>query len=316
MMKVVATAVALAVLAAAPAAVSDYGVSFLINALSYGILATAWAMFSGATRYVSLATVAFFGVGVYLVALFGEALPMQLVILMAAAIGGVMALVVGLSTLRLSGIHFVIFTFGLSELIRQLAIWWEINQTGTLGRYVFVDFPQHVIYWHLLALCALVLGVGLLIRRSRLGFALRVIGEDELVARHVGIDTTRAKLAIFAVSAMFMSATGAVMAPRWTYIDPNVAFNPLVSFQVLIMALLGGAGRLHGPLLGVIPLVVLFELLSAHFPHHFSIVLGAVFLVIVHFLPDGVAGLSERLLRGWRRQTPPVAEPIAEEVRP
>jgi branched-chain amino acid transport system permease protein len=303
-----------AVLAAAPAAVSDYGVSFLINALSYAILATAWAMFSGATRYVSLATVAFFGAGVYLVAMFGEAVPMPLLIIGAAAAGGVLALVVGLSTLRLSGIHFVIFTFGLSELIRQLTIWWEINHTGTLGRYVFVDFPQQVLYWHLLGLLALVFGVGWAIRRSRLGFALRVIGEDELVARHVGIDTTRAKLAMFAVSAMFMSATGAVMAPRWTYIDPNVAFNPLVSFQVLIMALLGGVGRLHGPVLGVVPMVVLFEVLSASFPHHFSIILGVVFLVIVHFLPDGVAGWAERTLAGRRRTRTP--QTVVEEAAP
>ena len=63
-----------------------------------------------------------------------------------------------------------------------------------------------------------------------------------------------------------MTLVGAIMAPRWTYIDPAIAFNPMISFQVVIMALLGGAHRLCGPLLGVVPLMLLFELLSARFP--------------------------------------------------
>ena len=83
------------------------------------------------------------------------------------------------------------------------------------------------------------------------------------------------------------------MAPRWTYIDPAIAFNPMLSFQVVIMALLGGAGALLGPLLGVIPLVLLFEVLSANFPNYFSILLGLVFIVIVYALPNGVVGLIQ-----------------------
>jgi branched-chain amino acid transport system permease protein len=121
-----------------------------------------------------------------------------------------------------------------------------------------------------------------------------VIGDDETVARHCGIDTTRAKLLLFAISAAFMTLTGAIMAPRWTYLDPTIAFNPVVSFQVLIMALLGGAHRLWGPLLGVIPLTILFEVLGANFPNYFSILLGLVFMLIVYGVPNGVAGLIER----------------------
>jgi branched-chain amino acid transport system permease protein len=88
-----------------------------------------------------------------------------------------------------------------------------------------------------------------------------------------------------------MTLTGAVMAPRWTYIDPAIAFNPVISFQVVIMALFGGPGRLAGPLLGVVPLVLLFELLTTNFPNHFSILLGLAFIAIVYVLPHGVAGL-------------------------
>lgn len=99
------------------------------------------------------------------------------------------------------------------------------------------------------------------------------------------------------------------MAPRWTYIDPNIAFNPVVSFEVVIMALLGGVQRIWGPLLGVIPLTLLFEYLNAYFPNHFSLMLGIVFLVIVYLLPNGVAGLlasgsrPRKLIRMLREKT-------------
>ena len=171
---------------------------------------------------------------------------------------------------------------------------WQLVQRQWLLRFLSarkLSITQEQIYWQLLALVALVLLAGWLIGRSRLGLALRVIGNDETVARHAGIDTTRAKLTMFAVSALFMTLTGAVMAPRWTYIDPVIAFNPLISFQVVIMALFGGPGRLAGPLLGVVPLVLLFELLTTNFPNHFSILLGLAFIAIVYVLPNGVAGL-------------------------
>ena len=159
----------------------------------------------------------------------------------------------------------------------------------------------------------MVLGAGWLIRHSRLGLAVRVIGQDEAVARHCGIDTTRAKLVLFAVSASFMTVTGAVMAPRWTYIDPAIAFNPVLSFEVVIMALFGGAGTLFGPLLGAVPLVLLFEVLIATFPNYFSIVLGAIFVLIVYGLPNGVIGLLQAKLPLLRRAAHHVAmSPVAE----
>jgi branched-chain amino acid transport system permease protein len=291
----VAAAIALAGIAAVPFLVGDYGISLGINIVSYTVLATAWSLFSGPTRYVSLATVAFFGIGAYTTAVCIELVPWPVVLLIAAGIGIVVAGLVGLSTLRLSGVYFVIFSFGLAELVRQLVTWFEVNKTRTLGRYVFSDITPSMIYWQLLALAVLVFAAGILINRSRLGLALRAIGDDETVARHSGIDTTRAKIALFVLSTVFMTLTGAIMAPRWTYIDPAIAFNPVVSFTVLIMALLGGVHRLYGPVLGVVPLALLFEYLLARFPNHFSIMVGLVFIVIVYFIPRGVAGLIERV---------------------
>ena len=290
-------AIATAGLALLPRWLTDeYYLSLMISILMYCVLATAWALFSGPTRYISLATVAFFGMGAYVTAVFGESLPWAAVLGIAAGVGLIMALIVGLSTLRLSGVYFVIFSFGLAELVKQLVTWWEVNITKDLGRYVFVEITQLDIYWQLLAMLALVLALRALINRSRLGLALRVIGEDETVATHVGINTTTAKLLLFALSAVFITVTGAIMAPRWTYIDPSIAFAPAVSFQTLIMALLGGAGALFGPILGAVPLVLLFEYLAANFPNHFSILLGLVFIVIVYFIPQGLSGVLARLL--------------------
>jgi branched-chain amino acid transport system permease protein len=285
---------ALLVLALAPGFANSYVVALLINLLLYAVLATAWGLFSGTTRYVSLATVSFFGIGCYTVAVLAEHLPWPVVLLVAASIGAALALLVGLATLRLSGIVFVIFTFGLSELVRQLVTWYEAKIAGSVGRYVFLDLTPAAIYWQLLVLAVAVLLLGALLARSRLGFALRLIGEDEAAARHCGVDTTRAKLVMFTVSSVFMVLAGAIVAPRWTYIDAAIAFNPLVSFQVVIMALLGGATRFYAPLLGVLPVVLLFEVFVKYFPNHFSIVLGLVFLFIVYLLPQGVIGLVVR----------------------
>ncbi|WP_341898560.1 branched-chain amino acid ABC transporter permease [Ferrovibrio terrae] len=302
--KIVGVLALIAVLACVPLVADGYRLSLAISLLNYTVLATAWALFSGPTRYVSLATVAFFGIGVYTVAVLGEVLAWPLVLLIALGIGTVVALIVGLATLRLSGVYFVIFTFGLAELVRQLVTWFEVNKTRTLGRYVFVDITTDQIYWQLLALVVLVFAAGLLIRRSRLGLALRVIGDDETVARHVGINVTAAKVALFILSAAFMTLCGAVMAPRWSYIDPAIAFNPVTSFQVLIMALLGGVHRLYGPVLGVVPLTLLFEFLLANFPNHFSILIGIAFMLIVYAIPNGIAGLAEKLFSRRKRAQP------------
>ena len=221
-------------------------------------------------------------------------MPWPLVLVAAAIVGIVVAVVVGLSTLRLSGIYFVIFSFGLAELIRQLVVWYEMNIHGSVGRCIFADTTSEGIYWRLLALVIMVLGAGWLIRHSRLGLAVRVIGQDEAVARHCGIDTTRAELVLFAVSASFMTVTGAVMAPRWTYIDPAIAFNPVLSFEVVIMALFGGADTLFGPLLrGAARAAVRSAGATCNY---FSIVLGAIFVLIVSPVPNAVIGLFQAKL--------------------
>jgi branched-chain amino acid transport system permease protein len=211
---------------------------------------------------------------------------------------------VGIATLRLAGVYFVIFTLGLAELIRQLVTWVQNNFAGSRGLYVLTDITERVIYWELLALAALVFLVGWLIGRSRLGFALRIIGNDELVAAHCGIHSAGSKVVLFMISGTFAAVVGAVMAPRYAYIEPSIAFTAELSFQVVIMALLGGVHRLWGPLVGVIPFTLLWEAIAATFPTQTVLLMGVAFLLIVYFIPNGIVGLLERFARGARGAAP------------
>ncbi|WP_449393457.1 branched-chain amino acid ABC transporter permease [Devosia riboflavina] len=301
-MKLLLPLVALAGLAAVPFFVGAYPLGLGIGILGYATLATAWALFSGPTRYISLATVAFFGIGAYTVAVLADLMPYPLVLLCAALIGLVVAVLVGLATLRLAGIYFVIFTFGLAELVRQLVTYYEVNVTRTLGRYVFLPIGPEHIYWQLLGLLAVTLALAFWISRAKIGLALRVIGDDPVVASHLGIGITRTKLALFSLSAVVMTLAGAIQAPRWTYIEPSIVFNPTVSFLTVIMALLGGPNRLFGPLLGAVPLFLLFEWLSANFPNHYSIILGLLFIAIVFLLPNGVLAAADKFAARFKNK--------------
>nr|WP_323782387.1 branched-chain amino acid ABC transporter permease [Amylibacter sp.] len=296
--------IALGALAFLPGFVSEYGLGLLIGVVTYVTLASGWALFSGQTHYISLATAAFYGVGAYSVAVLNEALPYGLVLLCAGLIGAVMALIVGLSTLRLQGVYFVIFSFGLAELVRQLITWYEVNVTGTLGRYIFVDVTARGIYWQMLALGAATIALTAWMQRARIGMALRVIGDDEAVAAHSGINLARAKLVAFVLSAVILTLAGAITSPRYVYVEPAIVFNPTVSFLAVIMALLGGANRLWGPALGAVPLFLAFEWLSIHFPDTYPIFLGLLFIGVVFILPDGVlAGIDKLRARSKGKGT-------------
>jgi branched-chain amino acid transport system permease protein len=292
-----------------PMADQGYWLSIGVTIAMFTVLATSWALFSGPTHYISLATAAFFGLGTYVTGLGFEALPFWSLVLLAGLAGAVLAALVGVATLRLSGVYFVIFTLGLAELVRQVTVWAQ-NMSGQKGLYVLTDIGEREIYWILLGLAALVYVVGWAIWRSRLGFAVRVIGDDETVARHSGIDTALAKVALFTIPGAVAAMTGAVLAPRYVYIEPAIAFTPMLSFQVVIMALLGGASRLWGPLVGVIPFTLLWEGISASFPNQTTLLLGVAFLVIVYVLPRGFVGLIEdsRLRGGAERQAARRAE--------
>jgi branched-chain amino acid transport system permease protein len=183
----------LAILSTLPIYTPSYSIILITSILMYIILTVSWTLFSGPTGYISLATAAFFGVGIYTAATLGKMMPLPVVILCGAVVSLVLGLIVGALTLRLRGIYFAIFTLGLVELIKQLLLWYEVNITHTRGRFVVV-IDNTTIYYVILIIFVILMLAVFFIRRSKYGMALQSIGENEEAAGHVGINTTTLKV--------------------------------------------------------------------------------------------------------------------------
>jgi branched-chain amino acid transport system permease protein len=294
--------VILALLAAVPSFDSVYITVLLITILSYIILTVSWVLFSGPTGYISLAPAAFFGLGMYMAAVFGKEMPFTAVIAVAALITFAFALVVGSVTLRLRGVYFTIFTFGLVYFIQQLLTWWELTFTHTRGRFVVV-IDNSTIYYHMLAVFAILMLVMILIRRSKFGLALQSIGQEEDAASHSGVNVTILKVITFGVSALFMGAAGAAIATRVTYIDPGAAFNINYSFFPVLMAIMGGMSNLYGPVIGAAVFAYLEEILTTRYPNYYMLIFGIIMVVVIVFLPNGIGGWIQNAWKGSRVRT-------------
>jgi branched-chain amino acid transport system permease protein len=286
----------LILLALLPLYGSAYTVILVTAIFMYIVLTMSWVIFSGPTGYISLAPAAFFGVGIYTSAILGKALPLPIVICIGAIASFCLALLAGALTLRLRGIYFSIFTFGLVLLIKQLLLWYEIKFTHTRGRFVIL-VNNTTIYYIMLIILVVLLITAYLIRRSKYGLALQSIGEDEEAAAHTGINVTALKTVVFAVTAIFIGAAGAIMATRWTYIDPFIAFDSLFSFMPVLMAIFGGMGQFYGPVIGAAIFGYLEEILLTRFPYYYMLIFGIILVVAILYLPDGLVGLVQK----WRK---------------
>ena len=284
------------VLAAGPWVFSDFWLSLAMTCMMYSALAVSWAMFSGTTRYLSLATSALFGLGTYTTAMAMQHLPWPLLIVAGGLVAALFALLAGAAVLHLRGTYFAVLTFGLGELVRHSVTYTEKSVSGTVGR-VLMEVPSNaVLYWTMLVLALLAVVSYKLVSASRLGMAMRGIGADEQRAATFGVNTRAVKLAGFALSAWFAGAVGAAMAVRWTYIDPHSAFNPLIGFQTVLIAMIGGATTWRGPVVAAIGLSLLSDALRLNFPHAYLIILGVLLIVCVLFLPGGIASIR------WRKR--------------
>ena len=288
------------IMATTPIFIQPYMVIFLTSIFLYMVLTMSWAIFSGPTRYISLASAAFFGTGIYVAAIFGEALPLIAMVLAGGLISFFLAFLIGILTLRLRGMYFIIFTFVSSELIRNFILFYENSYTGTIGRWV-VSMDSTTVYYFMLVIFIMTLGVAYAIKRTRFGLALRSIGEAEEASDHIGINVVMMKILAFAISAFFMGASGAIMATRWTYIDPMIAFNPLYSFMPVLMAIFGGIEHIHGHMVGAIIFSVLEELLITEFPYHYMLLFGIILIAAIVFLPQGLVG---KWSKGGLKETP------------
>jgi len=291
----------LVLLATLPFYSAGYTVVLLSSIFMYIVITVSWVIFSGPTGYISLAPAAFFGVGVYTSALIGFMLPLPAVIGIGGLASFCLALLVGALTLRLRGIYFVMFTFGLVELLLHFVLWWEVNITGTTGRVV-PTVDNTTVYYLMLIIFAILMLTAYFIRHSKFGLALQSIGEYEEAAAHTGVNVTGLKIVTFAISAFFIGTAGAIMATRWTYIDPRIAFNPLLSFMPVLMAIFGGMGQLYGPIIGAAIFTYLEEFLITRFPYYYMLIFGIIMVVAILYLPNGLVGLIQKLRKGVLRR--------------
>jgi len=295
----VALAAAALLLAGLPWVASDFLLSLALSCIMYAGLAVSWSMFSGATNYLSLATAAFFGLGAYVSAWGADSLPYALAVPLGGLLAAAFAALIGSAVLHLRGAYFAVITFGLGELVRYAITYYEKAFEGTVGRIIAEPPEPATVYWTVLALSLAAVAVAVLVRDHRLGLALRGIGSDEERAQTLGVNARRAKTVAFALSAFFAGALGAAMAVRWTYIDPPTVFNPFIGFQTVLIAMVGGAQTILGPLASAVVFSLLTEFLRLQFPYLYLVLLGLLLILLVLYLPGGLASLLVRAR--WRR---------------
>jgi len=279
---------------------SEFAISMALTCLMYVALSSSWSLFCGTTRYLSLATSAFFGIGAYTSALLLESQGWWVAIALGALIAAAVAVVMGAAVLHLRGTYFAVLTFGMTELIRHAITYWEKQVTGTVGRVLVVVPERDTVYLTVLALAVLAILVSILVRRSRFGLAMQGIGADEQRAQTLGVNTRLVKIGGFAMTAAFAGAVGAAMSVRWTYIDPATVFNPFIGFQTVLIALIGGVATLWGPLIAAVVFSLLAETLRLQLPQLYMMALGLLLILSVLYLPGGLASLRRETFTMWR----------------
>jgi branched-chain amino acid transport system permease protein len=271
-----------------------YDVRVLTFILIYVVLAVSWAMFSGTTGYMSLAPAAFFGLGIYAMALLQKELPFAVIIALGGAISFAFALLLGLVTLRLKGMYFAVFTFGLVVFMTEIIQYLETRLLGKHGQAI-IPIDNETLFYIMVGVAVATVLITYLIRRSRWGLAMLGIGGNEEAAEHMGVNTTRVKIFTFAVSSAFMGVAGVVAAPVLIYVNSNIAFSLYYSFLPIFMATLGGVGTTYGPVIGAVILGYLDTRLRAELFNYFNLGFGVIMVLIILFLPKGITGLVPML---------------------
>lgn len=278
---------------AVPYVVGNYYVSVALTLCMWIALTQSWTILSGMAGYISLGHVLFYGLGGYVSVLAWKTLPLWISIPLAGVVAGLFALIIGAPVLRVRGPYFVILTFGIAELVKFIVI--NVESTiAQAGRLMFGVPPVTTLFYIMLALAVAASLMAWGVRRSRLGAGLIAIREDEPAAETVGVPVARYKVYAYVLSAIIPGMVGAVMGLRLTYVEVLQLFNPIVSFTIVTMAIIGGSDDARGPILGAGFLMILSELLWSSLPQLYMVVLGVLLVTFVLFAPNGIVGLITR----------------------
>jgi branched-chain amino acid transport system permease protein len=279
---------------------SNYILRLATMIAMFTALTLSWNFIGGFAGYPSFSTAAFFGLGCYAGALSQRSgVPMVLAWGIATVVVGAFAGALGAIILRLRGHYFAIGSIGVVEVVRLIvSSWGSLTGGGDgLNLPLLTGGPDAVARIFLLVMTVIMVAVFVLtvvVDRSRLGFGLRCIQQNEDAANMVGVDTTRYKVVAYILSALFCGTVGAAYASWAGYIDPNDSFSIIMTIKVPVMCLLGGPGTVLGPVVGTAAFTLLEEVFWANFLDYNRAILGAVIVGLIFFLPGGLLGLSYR----------------------
>ena len=281
----------------------------LIMFMLFATLSQAWNVIGGFAGQVSFGHATFFGIGAYaaLVLLKKYDLSPWAGMLIGGGFAVIVAVLIGYPVFRLKGHYFAISTFAVAEIVERLFLNWDYVE-GAIGLPApvlpeclvnFMWYKDKMPYFYIaFILFVIVLLLAHKINRSRLGFYLRAIKQSPDAAEGLGIDTTRYKNYAMMISAFLTAICGSFYAQYILYIDPPSVLSLDISIKMVLIAVLGGAGTIIGPVLGAAILIPLSEysriLLGGTGKGVDLIVFGALILVISVFQPQGVAGFFKK----------------------
>jgi branched-chain amino acid transport system permease protein len=311
-----AIALGLALLVAAPPLLPKYALEVLISILFFGYLGAAWNILGGYGGQFSFGHAAFFGIGAYTSTLLFLQLGVTPWLGMIA--GGVLAAAFGLFAGYLSfryglrGPYFSLVTLAFAEMLRVVAVNWKAVGSS-LGLVVpsrgsaptqFLFAGKLPYYYVILVMVLGALLICRAIERSRMGYALAAIRENEDAAEASGVNALATKLSAMAVSSFLTALGGTFYAQYFAYIDPSLTFGPAISIGGLLPAIVGGAGTVAGPLLGSFVLTPISEVTRAVLRGRAGadiMLYGLILILVISFLPNG--------LMGWLRSRRPSGRP-------
>lgn len=291
-----------AVMCLLPMMTSPYYVRVATGVALWAGIALSWNVICGYAGYISFGHVAFFGIGAYTTAIlmqpqhdwnFWATLPV------AAVIAGAVAALVGWPALRLKGAYFAIATWALAEAVRELTTVVKFTG-GSGGLSTPIRADDNFFFYTMLAAAAIAYAVCyLLLERSKFGFKVKAVRDNEIAARAQGINTNLVKIQAFVLSAVIPAVLGGINAYWITFINPQSVLNTLITDQLVVMVLVGGLGHAWGPALGATAMFLLQEQLRVSYGETtaYIIVVGAIVMLIVLFLPDGLVSLGRRARR-------------------
>jgi branched-chain amino acid transport system permease protein len=289
-------------LAAMPFIADNYFVKLATFIAMYSALALSWNFIGGFTGYPSFATAAFIGLGSYAGAILQNAgINLIAAWVFASIITIIFAAFLGFAILRVKGHYFAVGSIAVVEVLRLITSSWASFTGGGDGLNVKImeggpDFAGRVFLYAMLSVMLLAFLTTLWVDRSKFGFGLKAIKQNEDAADMVGINVTIYKIAAFSLSAVFCGTVGAIYASWIGYIAPVDAFSIITTLKVPVMVLLGGEGTVFGPILGALVFVILEESVWAHFLEANQAILGLIIVFLIFFLPGGILKIDYRKL--------------------